>query len=145
VVRPAAPIVRRPNVTASALDAAIARIPTYRPGIARWVLAPQDGFWGTADWFHATLYVDPFMPRAYLYDVVVHEWSHELTVLDYGGDVQAAIRATDSYFGATGIGGAEIAADCMARYQGATWLHYTTCDNRHWQIGAWELLHGGRV
>src|SRR4051812_16903966 len=38
-----------------ALNAAIARIPTYRPGTVRWVVSGRYGHWGTTDWYHATI------------------------------------------------------------------------------------------
>jgi hypothetical protein len=130
----------------TALDLAIARIPTYRPGAARWVVSREYGqWWGTANWYTDTIYVSPDTPRARLYDVVVHEWSHELSVLDYGADVDLATAAMNAWFGGTGLVGAERAADCMAIEQGATWTHYTTCDNAHWRAGARTLLSGERL
>lgn len=122
------------------LDSAIARIPSYRAHSARWVVSSRYGHWGTADWYHDTLYIAPTVPSAYLYDVAVHEWSHELSVLDYNGNVSAAVAAMNRYFGAAGLIGAERAADCMAILQGATWTHYTTCASSHWRAGAAALL-----
>jgi hypothetical protein len=122
------------------LNSAIARIPTYRAHGARWVVSSRYGHWGTADWYHDTLYIEPTVPSAYLYDVAVHQWSHELSVLDYNGNVAAAVAAMNRYFGGTGLVGAERAADCMAILQGATWTHYTTCANTHWRAGAAVLL-----
>jgi hypothetical protein len=124
------------------LDSAIARIPTYHAHAARWVVSSRYGHWGTADWYHDTLYIEPSVPSAYLYDVAVHEWSHELSVLDYNGNVAAAVAAMNHYFGGTGLVGAERAADCMAILQGATWTHYTTCADRVWRAGAAVLLKG---
>ena len=56
---PTAPRVRAPHKPAaaptsfsSALQAAVARIPTYRAGAARWVVSSAYSFWGTADWYH---------------------------------------------------------------------------------------------
>jgi hypothetical protein len=129
----------------AALDAAIARIPTYRPGIARWVVSRRYGHWGTADWYHATLYISPTVPTAYLYDVAVHEWSHELSVLDYGGDVDATVKATNRVFGGSNLVGAERAADCMALLQGATWTHYTNCADASWRAAAARLVRGDRL
>lgn len=126
----------------SALNAAIARIPTYRSGASRWTVSSKYDFWGTADWYHDVLYVDPSVPVDKLYDVAVHEWSHELSVLDYGGDVMAATRAMNANFGGTGLTGAERAADCMAILQGATWTHYTTCTNSAWRAAAALLVAG---
>ncbi|HET6817877.1 MAG TPA: hypothetical protein VFH66_11680 [Mycobacteriales bacterium] len=126
----------------SALNAAIARIPTYRTGAARWVVSTKYDFWGTADWYHDVLYVDPSVPTDKLYDVAVHEWSHELSVLDYGGDVAAATRAMNTTFGGNGLTGPERAADCMSILQGATWTHYTTCSDAKWRAAASRLIAG---
>lgn len=128
-----------------ALDAAVARIPTYRPGSARWVVSRAYDFWGTADWYHDVLYVSPDVPMSKLYDVAVHEWSHELSVLDYAGDVAAATAAMNAWFGGTGLTGPERAADCMAVLQGAHWTHYTTCTNAVWRVGAAKLIAGQRL
>jgi len=127
---------------ASALNRAVAHIPTYREGTVRWVVSRAYAFWGTADWYHGVLYVSPDVPRSKLYDVAVHEWSHELSVLDYAGDVAAATRAMNTWFGGSGLVGAERAADCMSILQGATWTHYTTCTNTHWRAGARLLVSG---
>ena len=126
----------------SALNAAIARIPTYRSGTARWVVSNKYDFWGTADWYHDVLYVAPGVPVSKLYDVAVHEWSHELSVLDYAGDVAAATRAMNAAFGGSGLTGPERAADCMAILQGAHWTHYTTCTNATWRAAAARLVAG---
>lgn len=128
-----------------ALDAAIAKIPTYRPGMARWVVSRAYAFWGTADWYHDVLYVSPDVPISKLYDVAVHEWSHELSVLDYGGDVAAATTAMNAWFGGAGLTGPERAADCMAILQGARWTHYTTCEDAQWRVGAAKLVAGQRL
>jgi hypothetical protein len=135
-----------PTVTfQQALDAAIARIPTYRAGAARWVVSRAYDFWGTADWYHDVLYVSPDVPRAKLYDVAVHEWSHELSALDYGGDVAAATKAMNAWFGGSNLTGPERAADCMAILQGARWTHYTTCANPQWRAGAARLIAGKQL
>lgn len=132
----------------SALNAAIAKIPTYRPGAARWVVSDKYGYWGTADWYDATLFVSPTVPDSYLYSVAVHEWSHELSVLDYNGDVAAAVKAMNANFGgggATGLAGAERAADCMSLLQGATYTHYTKCENSTWRRLATRLVRGEQL
>lgn len=126
-------------------DAAIARIPTYRPGLARWVVSTDYGHWGTTDWATDTVYVSPAVPQDLIYDVVVHEWSHVISVLPYDGDANAAVDAMNAWFGGTGLTGAERAADCMARLQHATWTHYTTCTDQHWRAGAARLLSGRRL
>jgi len=145
--RPATtPPTTKPAMTfQQALDAAIARIPTYRPGAARWVVSRAYDFWGTADWYHDVLYVSPDVPMTKLYDVAVHEWSHELSVLDYAGDVAAATAAMNAWFGGSGLTGSERAADCMAVLQGAHWTHYTTCTNAAWRTGAARLIAGQRL
>jgi hypothetical protein len=151
VAKPAAPVVRRTGTSVrtstfqQALDAAIARIPTYRAGTARWVVTRAYAFWGTADWYHDVLYVSPDVPTSKLYDVAVHEWSHELSVLDYDGDVAAATKAMNAWFGGSDLTGAERAADCMAILQGAHWTHYTTCTNATWRAGAAKLVAGERL
>lgn len=129
----------------AALAAAVSRIPTYQPGAARWVVSAAYDFWGTADWYDNVLYVNPDVPLDKLYDVAVHEWSHELSVLDYGGDVHAAMAAMNAWFGGSGLTGAERAADCMSIEQGATWTHYTTCTDPTWRTGAAMLLAGQQL
>ena len=129
----------------SALNAAIASIPTYRPGLVRWVVSNRYGHWGTADWYHAVLYVSPAVPPSYLYDVAVHEWSHELSALDYDADVSAAVAAMNRAFGGTGLVGAERAADCMSVLQGATWTHYTSCHDAVWRSRAARLVRGEQL
>jgi hypothetical protein len=129
-----------------ALNAAIARIPTYRPLEARWVVGSTGGnWWGTADWYDGVIYISPSTPTSRLYDVAVHEWSHLLSVRDYGGNVDAAVRAMNYYFGGDGNVGPERAADCMAIEQGAVWTHYTTCDWSDWRAYAQRLLDGHRL
>jgi hypothetical protein len=135
----------KPVNFSTALAAAVAKIPTYRAGSARWVVSRAYDFWGTADWYHDVLYVSPDVPLHYLYDVAVHEWSHELSVLDYAGDVAAATKAMNAWFGGSGLTGAERAADCMAILQGATWTHYTTCQNAKWKLGAQRLVRGDQL
>jgi len=142
--RPARHTATRPSYAAT-LNSAVARIPTYRACTVRWVISRAYAFWGTADWYHGVLYVSPDVPRSKLYDVAVHEWSHELSVLDYAGDVAAATAAMNGWFGGSGLVGAERAADCMSILQGATWTHYTTCTNAHWRAGARRLVSGQRL
>src|SRR5436305_14411827 len=57
-----------------ALNAAIARIPTYHSGDARWVIK-NTGWWGTADWQNGLIYISPPVPDSKLYDLAVPEWS----------------------------------------------------------------------
>lgn len=128
-----------------ALNRAIGAIPSYQPGSVRWVVSTAYDYWGTADWYHDVLYVSPEVPSGRLYDVAVHEWSHMLSVLDYGGDVRKAKHAMNRWFGGRGLVGAERAADCMAIVQGATWTHYTQCRSVPWRHGARRLVNGRRL
>ncbi|MDQ1704601.1 MAG: hypothetical protein QOF18_967 [Frankiaceae bacterium] len=143
-VATAAPVGKAPTGWA-ALNNAIARIPTYQSGAATWVVSSAYDYWGTADWYNDVLYVAPSVPVERLYDVAVHEWSHELSVLDYGGNVAKAKHAMNAFFGGSGLVGAERAADCMAILQGATWTHYTTCRSTKWRAGARRLVHGHKL
>jgi hypothetical protein len=127
-----------------ALNAAIARIPTYHAGDARWVVK-NTGWWGTAIWESGLIYISPTVPESKLYDVAVHEWSHILTVRDYGGNVAAAVAATTAYYGGSDLYGAEYAADCMAILQGADWTNYTSCTSSRWRAGAQQLIEGHRL
>jgi hypothetical protein len=128
-----------------ALNTAIAHIPSYETGKVQWVVSNAYDFWGTADWYNNVLYVAPGVPNDRLYDVAVHEWSHELSVLDYDGHVAKAKHAMNRFFGGSGLTGAERAADCMALVQGAAWTHYTTCRKLKWRHGARRLVHGHRL
>jgi hypothetical protein len=128
----------------AALNAAIARIPTYYPGGAKWVVE-NTGWWGTSDWFNDVIYVSPTVPESKLYDVASHEWSHIKSVHDYGGAVSTAKSAMAAYFGGGPTMGPEYAADCMALLQGATWTNYTSCSNPTWRAGARLLLEGHRL
>jgi hypothetical protein len=127
------------------LKAAVARIPGYHDGDALWIVTSRYGSWGTADPFLGVVYISPRVPTARLFDVVVHEWSHVLSVRAYYGDVRGAYAAMDRWFGGSGLLGAERAADCMARLLGATWTHYTDCANARWREGASRLLAGRPV
>jgi hypothetical protein len=129
----------------AAFAAAVARIPGYTPADARWVVSDAYGSWGTADWYHAVVYISPRVPQARLYDVAVHEWSHLLSVRTYAGDVDQAVAAMNAYYGGSGLAGAERAADCMALLLGARWTHYTTCSTPGWRTGADRLLKGERL
>lgn len=129
------------GVTAQQLQAAVVHIPGISADSARWVLE-DTGSWGVADWRHNTVYIAPRTPQSKLYSVVVHEWSHLQSVRAYGGDVGAAVTAMRAYYGGTRRDGVEIAADCMARLQGATWTNYTPCRNARWMAGARRLLAG---
>jgi hypothetical protein len=129
----------------SALNAVIADIPTYRAGATDWVVSSKFDFWATADWYRNVIYVNPSVPVDRLFDVVVHEWSHLLSVQAYDGNVRRAKRAMNRWFGGHRLVGAERAADCMARVQGATWTYYTACNKHHWRKGARRLVNGRRL
>jgi hypothetical protein len=138
------------HTTITVLHYDVGRIPGYRyHSPARWVISNRyPGTWGVTDWYHDTIYISPSVPTSYLPSVVRHEWSHELSVRAYGGNVAAAVRAMNHVFGGpgrTGIRGAEYAADCMAIQLGATWTHYTTCRLPSWRAAASQLLHGHRI
>ena len=146
------PIVRRvvtSHVTVTTprqrLDAAVARIPGYGTSPVTWLLQANDGHWGTADWYRDVIWISPRVPSGRVYDVVVHEWSHVKSVRDYGGDVNLAVSEMNRYFGGSGLIGAERAADCMARLDGARWTHYTSCADSRWRAGAAQLLAGRRL
>lgn len=127
------------------VDLAAARIRGYRPGTVTWILQSNDGYWGTADWYAHAIWISPTVPTNRVFDVVVHEWSHLQSVVVYGGDVTQAVSEMNRYFGGTDLVGAERAADCMARLQGAAWTHYTPCTDTHWRAGAARLLAGERL
>jgi hypothetical protein len=124
---------------------AVSRLPGYRSGDAVWVISSDWGHWGVADLGNGIGYISPTVPADRMYDVVAHEWSHILSVKAYGGDVTSAVSAMNSYFGGSDLIGAERAADCMARLLGATWTHYTSCQDSHWRDGARRLLARQRL
>jgi uncharacterized protein YjaZ len=123
--------------------AAVERIPGYH-GDVTWVVSSRYGHWGVTDVAHRTIYISPSTPRSVLYSVVAHEYSHIVTVRDYGGDWDMTTIRLDEYFGGDALG-RERAADCMARILGATWTNYTPCTNDKWRHGAQELLAGRTV
>jgi len=59
--------------------------------------------------------------------------------------VDAAVAAMNAAFGGSGLVGAERAADCMSRLQGASWTHYTSCANQGWRASAAKLVAGRRL
>jgi len=128
-----------------ALNVAIHALPTYHRGWARWVVGGPAGWWSTTNWYTGVIYIHRNVPKLKLYSVAAHEWSHILEARAYDGHVNTMIRALRRYYGGSGVMGTEYAADCMARLQGATWTHYTSCHNRHWRHGARRLLRGEHV
>jgi hypothetical protein len=129
----------------STLNTAIARLPGYHAGDAKWVVEAHGSHWATANWYTGVIYISRTVPDSYVYSVAVHEWSHLVSVADYGGDVTAAVAAMHSYFGGAGLLGAERAADCMARLQGATFTAYTSCTDPTWREGARRLINGKKL
>ena len=133
-------VVHRALTPEQLMMAAVARIPGYEKGAVVWALTPGLAHWGIATMGGNVVYIAADVPADRMYDVVAHEWSHILSTLDYGNNAQTAIAAMDAYFGGSGMTGAEVAADCMAKELGAVWTHYTSCDNAHWRAGARLLL-----
>lgn len=128
-----------------ALNIAIHALPTFHRRWARWVVGGPDGWWSTTNWYTRVIYIHRNVPKSKLYSVAAHEWGHILQARAYDGRVNTMIRALRRYYGGSGVMGAEYAADCMAKLQGATWTHYTSCHNRHWRRGARRLLRGEHV
>jgi hypothetical protein len=143
--RHAVPAPRHAVSYAERVRRAVSRIPGYRTGDAVWSITPSFGHWGVADLYSGVVYLSPRVPADRVYDVVAHEWSHLLSVKAYDGDVSGALDAMNGYFGGSGLAGAERAADCMARELGATWTHYTPCNNSQWRAGARRLLAHERL
>jgi hypothetical protein len=128
-----------------ALNRALASIPGYRSGVARWAITNRFGHWGTTDLSSGRIYISPSTPAAKLYSVAAHEYAHVLTSAAYGWHWQAMSMAMDRWYGGGPLIARERAADCMARAMGATWTNYTACSNAHWLTGARTLLAGRRL
>jgi hypothetical protein len=124
------------------LDRAVAALPNFHTGDAVFVLKPGLGSWGLTNMGAGIVYISPTVPADRMYSVVAHEWGHVLSAKPYKPDVMAGVNAMDAWFGASGMAGAERAADCIARLLGATWTNYTPCTNTHWRDGARKLLAG---
>jgi hypothetical protein len=124
----------------------VARLPFYRPGIARWVVSPGLSSYGLTNMETNTVYLSPRIPRRLLYAVVAHEWGHVISTHGYGGDLVAADGAMLRWFGGGSMSRAvELAADCIARVLGARWTHYTSCNDSHWRYGARYLMAGWKL
>ena len=124
----------------------VARLPFYRPGIARWVVAPGLSNYGLTNMETRTVYLSPRIPRRLLYSVVAHEWGHVISTRGYGGDLVAADAAMLRWFGGGSMSRAvELAADCIARVLGARWTHYTACNDSHSRYGARYLMVGWKL
>jgi hypothetical protein len=122
------------------------RIPFYQPGIARWVVRRGLPNYGLTDRSARIVYISPRVPRARLYDVVVHEWAHVVSTQGYGGNLRTADAAVLRWFGGGSTTRAiEIAADCVARVLGARWTHYTSCADTHLRYGARYLMVGWKL
>jgi hypothetical protein len=134
-----------------ALNQAIARIPGYRDGIARWHVTSRYGHYGITDANEpgaANIYISPTVPPSKLYSVAAHEYGHAVVIANYGtgyGPYTRYSRDMVAWFGGTTVTGLERAADCIALRLGATWTNYTGCGDPHWQEGARILLRGGTL
>ncbi len=135
----------KPVTKQEQMNQAVARIPGGADPKVVWVLSDAYGSWGTADWYNDIVYISPKVPENRMYDVVIHEYNHLRSVVPYGGNVDDAVKAMNAYFGGSGLMGAERAADCMARLQGATWTSYTPCTDARWRDGARKLVRGQRL
>ncbi|MDQ1723478.1 MAG: hypothetical protein QOG52_506 [Frankiaceae bacterium] len=133
----------------SALSRAIAAIPGYsaaRP--VTWVMSSSFGHYGMTDWYHNTIYLSPTIPASQLASVAKHEYGHILEARAYGGDIPRMIAGISRIFGAGGRGnlnGTELAADCIAVVNGASWTHYTGCNNATWRAAARQLIAGHAI
>lgn len=134
-----------------ALNQAIARIPGYREGIARWHVTSRYGHYGITDANQpgaANIYISPTVPASKLYSVAAHEYGHAVVIANYGtgyGPYTEYSRDMVNWFGGDRVTGLERAADCIALRLGATWTNYTGCSDGRWQEGARILLRGGRL
>ena len=134
-----------------ALNRAIAQIPGYRDGIARWHVTSRYGHYGITDANQpgaANIYISPTVPLNKLYSVAAHEYGHAVVIANYGtgyGPYTEYSRDMVSWFGGDRVTGLERAADCIALRLGATWTNYTGCGDAHWQEGARILLRGGKL
>jgi hypothetical protein len=126
----------------------VGELPSYQPGQVHWRLSLKLGHWGQTDWETHTITISVLVPLGDLYSVVAHEWSHELQAIAYDQQYWPMIRALNRHFGGggkSGMHGTEIAADCMAILQGATWTSYTKCHKAAWRHDARRLVHGHRI
>ena len=102
-------------------------LPQVDPGgAATWVFE-RNGSWGASDGH--TIWIDPDIPPADRFSVLVHEYSHVLQVRVYGS-LDESVAAMSALIGGSpsDVTGNESAADCMALMQGATWTNYG-CDD----------------
>jgi hypothetical protein len=134
-----------------ALNRAIAQIPGYRDGIARWHVTSRYGHYGITDANQpgaANIYISPSVPQSRLYSVAAHEYGHAVVIANYGtgyGPYTEYSQDMVSWFGGDKVTGLERAADCIALRLGATWTNYTGCTDPRWKEGARILLAGGKL
>jgi hypothetical protein len=134
-----------------ALNRAIAQIPGYRDGIAKWHVTSRYGHYGITDANQpgaANIYISPNVPQSRLYSVAAHEYGHAVVIANYGtgyGPYTEYSRDMVNWFGGDKVTGLERAADCIALRLGATWTNYTGCTDPRWKEGARVLLNGGKL
>jgi hypothetical protein len=128
------------------LNDAIYRIPHYRSGVvASWTVTARYGHWGMEFPDSGRIYISPKVPHDKLYYVVAHEYAHARAYYNWGRDYRAADAAMNRWFGGGIYRAREVAADCMAIVQGATWTGYSQCKSARWRAGAKTLLAGRRL
>src|SRR6185436_1044635 len=88
------------------------------------------------------VYISPKVPYNRLYYVVAHEYAHARAYKNWGRNQKAADAAMNRWFGGGIHRAREVAADCMAIAQGATWTGYSRCKSARWRAGAKTLLAG---
>ena len=129
-----------------ALNNAIRRIPNYRKGVvASWTVTAKYGHWGMEFPSSGRIYISPKVPLNRLYYVAAHEYGHARAYYNWGRNYKAADAAMNRWFGGGIKRAREVAADCMAIVQGATWTGYSSCKNARWRAGAKALLAGKRL
>jgi hypothetical protein len=129
----------------SALRYVVARIPAYRPGVvSAWVWSDRYGHYGATNLATREVTISPRVPAGLLYSVVVHEYSHALAIWVYGSSASADVALMRTFGGSAGTA-RELAADCMAIVQGATWTNYTSCGSSAWRQAARVLVSGRRL
>jgi len=123
----------------------VRRIPLYRPELVHWRIYPGLANYGVTNLVTHTVYLSPRIPRRLIYSVVAHEWGHVISTYAYNGDLSAAGRAFQHWYGGSMETAFERAADCVAVQLGATWTHYTSCTDSHWRYGARYLAVGWQL
>ena len=113
--------------------------------MARWHVTARYGHYGATDLANGNVYISPGVPSRLLYSIAAHEYAHALTMANYRFAWNTARADLAAHFGGGPQLATERAADCMAKALGATWLHYTECDNSRWRAAAATLLSGNRL